>query len=622
MEENKIDSRHQNISELIFNSKQPFFIPEFQREFVWDQKDIKELLIDFMEDSEDFEKETSALSGYLLGNIVLIANNDHMTVIDGQQRLTTITIIFKALQSYAKNKTKELSEYKDKWSNLSSNLPKGYSMTNDLGEFVKLKIKHDTSLPFGDFYRRLMQNQLNEDYIITNNSDKNIREIYDYVFEFIEENNLSEKQIIRFINYLMYNVYLIMTTAPSESKAFQLFEVLNDRGRALEPLDLIKNLALQSIVKNGDESIKNEFLKNWKRFSLNLEYPFQKDNRRKKISSSKFLTNYLLAMYGENVKKNNLLDFFKKKLKEWNSNNIVDFSKDLANISDIFAKLEVHDYVAFTNKHQYLMTTIYEVISVEQAKVMLMPFYLLDNESDKKSILDAVIRYVTTILFSFNQTNTIESFIPKMIKKYYENKNVKATVELINNEIKLFIDDIHTNLPSKKLENKNGIHSPKAILLYRLIEGLIIKNGNAISKSLSKHLTIEHILSQKINIDNYSEIGFLDEEEFAQYKNRIGNLTLINNTDNSSMGNKKFIEKLPHYRDDVEFLLTKKLATNLETNVKNGQDTKLVNMINSYITTPKLAKNEIHYTKKMIDLRSNEITNLIMDFITDSLKFE
>ena len=622
MEENKIDSRHQNISELIFNSKQPFFIPEFQREFVWDQKDIKELLIDFMEDSEDFEKETSALSGYLLGNIVLIANNDHMTVIDGQQRLTTITIIFKALQSYAKNKTKELSEYKDKWSNLSSNLPKGYSMTNDLGEFVKLKIKHDTSLPFGDFYRRLMQNQLNEDYIITNNSDKNIREIYDYVFEFIEENNLSEKQIIRFINYLMYNVYLIMTTAPSESKAFQLFEVLNDRGRALEPLDLIKNLALQSIVKDGDESIKNEFLKNWKRFSLNLEYPFQKDNRRKKISSSKFLTNYLLAMYGENVKKNNLLDFFKKKLKEWNSNNIVDFSKDLANISDIFAKLEVHDYVAFTNKHQYLMTTIYEVISVEQAKVMLMPFYLLDNESDKKSILDAVIRYVTTILFSFNQTNTIESFIPKMIKKYYENKNVKATVELINNEIKLFIDDIHTNLPSKKLENKNGIHSPKAILLYRLIEGLIIKNGNAISKSLSKHLTIEHILSQKINIDNYSEIGFLDEEEFAQYKNRIGNLTLINNTDNSSMGNKKFIEKLPHYRDDVEFLLTKKLATNLETNVKNGQDTKLVNMINSYITTPKLAKNEIHYTKKMIDIRSNEITNLIMDFITDSLKFE
>lgn len=622
MEENKIDSRHQNISELIFNSKHPFFIPDFQREFVWDKKDIKELLVDFKEDSEDFEKETSALSGYLLGNIVLITNNESMTVIDGQQRLTTITIIFKALQTYAKSKTKEESNYNEQWSNLSSNLPKGYSMINDLGEFVKLKIKHDTSLPFGDYYRRLMQDKIDDNYVIKNNNDKNIKEIYDYVFEFIEENDLSEKQIIRFINYLMYNVYLIMTTAPSESKAFQLFEVLNDRGRALEPLDLIKNLALQSIAKDGDETIKSEFLGNWKKFSLNLEYPFQKDNRRKKISSSKFLTNYLLAIYGENVKKNNLLEFFKKKLKNWSSNDIVDFSKDLANISDIYSKLEIQDYVTFTNKHTHLIKIIYEVISVEQAKVMLMPFYLLDNENDKKLILESIIRYVTTILFSFNQTNTIESFIPKMIKKYYENKNVKATVEMINNEIKSFTDDIQASLPSKKLENKNGSHSPKALLLYRLLEGLISKNSNAISKSISKQLTIEHILSQKIDIDDFSKIGFSDEEEFAQYKNRIGNLTLINNTDNSSMGNKSFSEKLPHYRDDVEYLLTKKLATKLETNVKNGQDTRLVNMINRYITTPKISPNNVHYTKEMIDIRSNEITNLVVDFVNNDLKFD
>ena len=70
-----------------------------------------------------------------------------MTVIDGQQRLTTITIIFKALQSYAKEKLMKIVNIKEKWSNLASNLPKGYSMTNDLGEFVKLKIKHDASLP-------------------------------------------------------------------------------------------------------------------------------------------------------------------------------------------------------------------------------------------------------------------------------------------------------------------------------------------------------------------------------------------------------------------------------------------------------------------------------------------
>ena len=61
-------------------------------------------------------------------------------------------------------------------------------------------------------------------------------------------------------------------------------------------------------------------------------------------------------------------------------------------------------------------------------------------------------------------------------------------------------------------------------------------------------------------------------------KIKVSNLTLINNTDNSSIGNKKFIDKLAHYKEDVEFLLTKKLATDLETNVKNGQDTRLVNI--------------------------------------------
>ena len=47
---------------------------------------------------------------------------------------------------------------------------------------------------------------------------------------------------------------------------------------------------------------------------------------------------------------------------------------------------------------------------------MLMPFYSLTNEDDKELILKAIIRYVTSVLFSFNQTNSIESFIPKMIK--------------------------------------------------------------------------------------------------------------------------------------------------------------------------------------------------------------
>lgn len=622
MDETKIDSRHKNISEILVNSKYAFKIPEFQREFVWGKNEIKELLEDFMEDSDNFERETNELSGYLLGNIVLIGTNQDMEVIDGQQRLTTITIIFKALQTYANQKFNERTQFHSTWSNYSSTLPKAYSLVSDFGDFLGLKIQHDPSLSFGDFYARLMRDEISDDYKIENNSDQNIKLIYDYVLNFIESENLSERQIIRFINYLNTNVYLIMTIAPSEGKAFQLFEVLNDRGRSLEPLDLIKNLALKTIVSESADVLKSEFLANWKDFSQNLEYPLTKDKRRNKVSASKFLSNYFLAVYGKNIKKNNLLKHFKTQLKNWNSNDLVDFSKELAVISNIYSKLEVQEYSFFSKKNESLLMILYEILGVEQSKTMLIPFYKLTNELDKEKIIDAIIRYVTSVLFSFNQTNVIESFIPQMIKHYHnfdkENGTITHTLNFINDEINKFVPEIQTSLPSRKFENKNGSTSNKAILLYRLLEGYFCERVEAIYKDKSKKYSIEHIVSQKINISSYRELNFEDEEEFLQYKNKIGNLTLIYSSDNSSLGNKAFVNKIPHYKNDVTFYLTKKLATDLKTEVKNGQDTKLINKINSYVTTPNLKEHETHFTKDLIENRSNEITKIVIDLIQNN----
>lgn len=619
MEEAKIDSRHKNISEVLVNSKLPFKVPEFQRDFVWGENEIDDLLNDFMEDSDNFERETNELSGYLLGNIVLIESNKNLEVIDGQQRLTTITIIFKALQTYAKQKSKDKTEFSDTWINYSSTLPKGYSLVGDFGDYKGLKIQHDPSLSFGDFYARLMRDEISDDYKIENNSDNNIKSIYDYVLDYIEDRDLSEKQIIRFINYLNNNVYLIMTTAPNESKAFQLFEVLNDRGRALDALDLIKNLALKTIVSESNTSLKAEFLSNWKEFSKNLEYPLTKDKRRNKIVASKFLSNYFLAAYGDNVKKNNLLKYFKNKLKYWNSNDLVNFSKELSITSKVYSRLDVQEYTSYSSKNENLLIILYEILGVEQSKTMLIPFYKLTNETDKELLIDAIIRYVTSVLFSFNQTNVIESFIPQMIKHYHsydkELGTVKHTIEFINKEITKYTSDIETLLPTRRFENKNGSTSTKAILLYRLLEGYFCERVEAIHKEKSKKYTIEHILSQKIDIKDYTELGFEDVDEFMQYKNKIGNLTLIYSTDNSSLGNKAFVNKLPHYENDVNFYLTKKLAANLTTEVKNGQDTKLINKINAYVSTPKVDKENIHFTKSMIDKRSSEITNIVLDLV-------
>ena len=85
----------------IFDNRDIFKIPEFQRNFVWGQEQVDTLFNDFSEDTNGYTTEIDDLSGYLLGNIVLIEGQDsnkEYDVIDGQQRLTTLSLLFCALR--------------------------------------------------------------------------------------------------------------------------------------------------------------------------------------------------------------------------------------------------------------------------------------------------------------------------------------------------------------------------------------------------------------------------------------------------------------------------------------------------------------------------------------------
>lgn len=624
MAENTISSSHKSISELITSTSNTYIVPDFQREFVWGKEEVESLFEDFKEDSSNFTKETKDLTGYLLGNIVLIGNGKEKVIIDGQQRLTTLTLLFKALEIYAKDKVNEDTQYKSHWYNYSVNLKKGYSVTSDLGEFLELRIQHDNSLAFGDFYRRLMRDDYDKDEEPERVSDRNIYTVYQRINELLEE--MTELEVIRLINYLSDNVFLIRTLAPNESKAFQLFEVLNDRGRSLEPLDLIKNMFLKIITKEEEnETIKREFLENWSQFNKNLELPAKRDKRKNKISSSKFLSNFILAYDGENKKKSALFEHFKTKQYSFSKEDLLSLSKKLKDVSEIYAHIELKEYNYFIKDkgdNHYQLKILFDILGVEQAKAMLMPFYFLKNDEDKRKVIDAVNRFIASILFSFTQTNRVESFIPRMVKKYSEiqrlNEPIDELVNFIDEETKVYSHNIRETLPNKRLENRNGRTHSKATSLYRFLEAYFCNSVEAVYPTQGKKYSIEHIMSRKLAIEDYNSLGFQDEEEFSQNLNRVGNLTLIYTTDNASLGNKTFKEKCPSYKNDVNFYITKKLATDLTTEVKNGADTDLIKKINEYLPTY-YKEGMVHFTKKQIDDRSEVISNILADVIENKI---
>lgn len=125
---------------------------------------------------------------------------------------------------------------------------------------------------------------------------------------------------------------------------------------------------------------------------------------------------------------------------------------------------------------------------------------------------------------------------------------------------------------------------------------------------------MEHILSRNIDLSDYNDAGFENQQEFKEHINRIGNFTLLYNTDNSSIGNKMFKDKIEMYKSS-DFKMTNVIAEPLTTEVKSGMDTKLFNLIND-LEKPYTPNENGHFSKLLIEQRSEEVANALYKILT------
>lgn len=610
----EIQSEMSNLNEVILNNNKTFHIPDFQRDFVWTHEQADDLFRDFTEDTNGFKTETSNLQGYLLGNIVLIDAGERWLVVDGQQRLTTLSLIFKALYEDVKNKAfnPALSEQdRTRWLQRLGDLEKGFNNLDDAGEFLGLKITHESSLPFGEYYRNLIRDVKGAEPRVS--SDENIESVYNATLEKIQD--LRDEQLARFIVYLRTKVKLIVTTAPSQSKAFQLFEVLNDRGRSLEPLDLVKNLFLKqlSVAGYGDAEL-NEFNSNWSGFINNLQI-----TKRRKVSSSTFMKHFVVAEFGKNIKQNELFDFFDKDKKgnpKVPSNEILSLSRKLLKISRHYNDIEKNPTSNSYSSHQN-MFILFKLLRLKQLHPLLIKFY--DSEQEiKDKILDAAVRYGASIIFSYTQTNTIESEIPSLVSSILNISSDEKKANVIVNQLNKLINDrrrqLENIIPTRDFSNARGNVQKKAIDMLKFIELYFNNNTSIIAVPRGKKISVEHILSRSLQID-YEEYGFENSEEHREYLNHIGNLTLLYNAENSSLGNSSFDEKVEAYKK-TDFTITKTMVKRIETFVKGGKTAASVNLINEYQPNY-LTDNKAIWSKEDINHRGEHLANLVSYLVSD-----
>ncbi|MBC2109497.1 DUF262 domain-containing protein [Listeria innocua] len=602
----EINSTMESVSEIFLNSSNIFHIPDFQRDFVWSRQEAEDLMEDFSEDTDNFEESSEELQGYLLGNIVLIEKEKNKyLVVDGQQRITSLTLLFKVLYQRIKDIIdKTDGDERDKWLKRMGQLNQGYEITDDEDNFKSLRVTHDDSLPFGKYYKSIIRDEDHEE--AKTQSDINISEVYDALSDKLSE--LTDDKIYKFIPYLKTKVKLITTTSSSEGKAFQLFEVLNDRGRSLEPMDLVKNNFLKTLNLDGftDEEIET-FNSNWRDFIENLTLK----KAKRKIASSTFMKHFIVSEYGINMRQEKLFDFFTNTQK-LTGKEIIELAYKLKKTSEVYASIEDSPLENQFLQNDNNMYILFKILRIKQLHPILITFYNADAET-KKNITDSCVRYGATLIFSLVQTNVIEKELPNIVNKMqkgdtYEGKNQILYTE-INTLIKDYEEQLKNTIKSKNFIGSNGKPITKSIDILKFIEIYFLSNN--LVKIPPKKITLEHILATQTKIVDFTKYGFTDKEDFIRHINKIGNLTLLYSDENSSAGTKDVVEKIGLYRES-EFLITKSIMDRPETAIKNGKESDRISNINEHLHQ---YNTRTIWTKENINKRSEDIANLLVSIL-------
>lgn len=262
-----------------------YIVPDFQRPYSWENEQCDKLWEDFI---EFYESQNIKEDKYFLGNIVIHPLGDSFSVIDGQQRLTTLILFIKSLHSKAGTALvlEECLKIKDP---LTSQLTNGLRLDSQVLENDK-KHLYDVIFNNGD-----------------DTPDCNLKRNYLYLGEKIDEwwktKGNSTSELNKLILCLLDQVVILPIHCGSEDDALTIFETINNRGMSLTDADIFK-----AKLHNAAKEEKDTFVQQWKELG-NHEWFFRilmHIYRAKEEDSGKEIA---LRSYFTSTKKNRLADW-------------------------------------------------------------------------------------------------------------------------------------------------------------------------------------------------------------------------------------------------------------------------------------------------------------------------
>lgn len=231
----------------IFEGSYQFQIPDYQRPYAWTTEQAEELFADLVSAMEDKKQ-------HFLGSIVLIKNDrdPEAWVVDGQQRLSTLTILFAALRAQMPEAADDITDFLYK---------RGKASLGERNEYRLLARAEDA-----DFFRANIQEPDGIQNLINNQEiliDSRLRYKENATLLMEKIRALSQQKRSDLWKFLANGCSLVVISTPDLEAAYRIFSVLNNRGLDLAPIDIIKAEILGAIRTQKDEAVSHEYGQRW-----------------------------------------------------------------------------------------------------------------------------------------------------------------------------------------------------------------------------------------------------------------------------------------------------------------------------------------------------------------------
>ena len=524
-----------------------FAIPDYQRDYSWGKAEVETLLEDIRELHN--KNGVNGTQKHFCGSIVVIKfdpsvskntqgafqtlklkNFEKVNVIDGQQRLSTLSLLLIAIKDRLEGSGYAVTKFEDMIDT---------GLKDDKGDFVP--VLNFAEINTQNCYRSLLYGK-DIDYFTNRSGAKNMRNAYDICSKFVESVCAAttdvENALDRLIEQVRYHLTFVGIYCEEEADAYQIFESLNATGLSLTPAEQVKNLVLMKSQDNNAHTLSQ-----WENIVSTV--------KESRIVS--FLSHYLFYKKEKRVQKKDVYEEFKKLFNRESVNVVLN---ELTACASIYGELR---QPSATNQASAYLLDMRD-LGVEQAYVPLLAagkrFGVHTQEF--KDVADAILVYIVRHLVCSQSSNKLDTVFSQACEVIKDGTKDAADIVYFFKEKRMDDEKFQAHFAGLTFEYTAKPQRIARTLLRRVEE---YAHGSNYPVQFNRdEITVEHVIPKHPELEDLrawigSEVDAddFDVKRFTdQTIKSVGNLALLFQPENTSAGNEDYASKVVVYTSPMK----------------------------------------------------------------------